>query len=434
MNYEQLKSWAKNAISAPFSKNEQTLATSGQNLTPKKANELFAKIVQQMVFRQAQDLNNWKYARTNAEHQERPRRLYLQRLYDDISLDSHLSGIVTNRKLKLQSESFKIESLQDGKENKDLTKLFNSSWFYEFINHCMDTHLHGHSLIEFQLLKDKIDMALIPRWCVIPEQGKLLIDYNADKTIDYRDGSYNLVEIGKPNDFGLLFKAGLLLLHKKNVFQAWAEYCEIFGMPIRIGKVGSRSPTDRANMETFLKQMGKAPYAVADIGDEIEIKESSKGDAYQVYMQYINTVNAEISKLVHGQTMTSDNGSSRSQSEVHEKTAEDYLRADMRYTQFIINDSLIPLLVKMGYNTELANYQFVWERKDEITDIDIAQDTMLLENFEFENLDYFMNKYGIQIKDIKASAKTSDPATKSKLSSIANLNHRIQELYKPHQH
>jgi phage gp29-like protein len=431
-----LPKWAN--LAAKSNKANQPVVAS------KTPSELFAKIVQQMVFRSSQDMNNWKYARTNAEHQERPRRLYLQRLYDDILLDSHLSGIVMNRKLKLQSESFKIESLSDGKENRDLTKLFNTSWFYEFINHCMDTHLHGHSLIEFQILNDKIDMALIPRWCVIPEQGKLLMDYSADKMIDYRDGSYNLVEIGKPNDFGLLFKAALLLLHKKNVVQAWAEYCEIFGMPIRIGKVASRTPTDRSNMETFLKQMGKAPYAVADIGDEIEIKESSKGDAYQVYMQFINTVNSEISKLIHGQTMTSDNGSSRSQSEVHEKTAEDYLRADMRFTQFIINDNLIPLLIKMGYNTELANYQFVWERKDEITDTDIAQDTMLLQNFEFENYDSFANKYNVPIKGIKAAAQQTktEPAAKepkakkakAKLQSVQNLSTQIQELYKPHQH
>ena len=52
-------------------------------------------------------------------------------------------------------------------------------------------------------------------------------------------------------------------------------------------------------------------------GTEIEIKETTRGDAFNVYDKRIDRANSEISKGVLNQTMTIDSGSSLSQSEVH---------------------------------------------------------------------------------------------------------------------
>ena len=69
--------------------------------------------------------------------------------------------------------------------------------------------------------------------------------------------------------------------------------------------------------------MTSSGFGVMDKDDEMEFMDSSssKGEAFAVFLDYLDK---QISKLVLGGTMISDNGSSRSQSEVHERTTDDY--------------------------------------------------------------------------------------------------------------
>ena len=49
---------------------------------------------------------------------------------------------------------------------------------------------------------------------------------------------------------------------------------------------------------------------VAGMETEIEFVESGKGDAFNVYDKRIDRANSELSKLIIGQTMTIEDGSS----------------------------------------------------------------------------------------------------------------------------
>ena len=67
-----------------------------------------------------------------------------------------------------------------------------------------------------------------------------------------------------------------------------------------------------AKLEAALEKMGAAQYIVTSDGTEIEIKESSRGDAYNVYDRRVDRCNSELSKVVLNQTMTIDDGSDMS--------------------------------------------------------------------------------------------------------------------------
>jgi len=60
----------------------------------------------------------------------------------------------------------------------------------------------------------------------------------------------------------------------------------------------------------MMERMGQAGYAVLPTGTEIQIVESAKSDAYNVYDKRVDRANSEISKLIIGQTMTIEDGSS----------------------------------------------------------------------------------------------------------------------------
>lgn len=67
----------------------------------------------------------------------------------------------------------------------------------------------------------------------------------------------------------------------------------------------------------MLREAGTALSMVAGMETEIEFVESGKGDAFNVYDKRIDRANSELSKLIIGQTMTIEDGSSLSQSETH---------------------------------------------------------------------------------------------------------------------
>lgn len=102
-------------------------------------------------------------------------------------------------------------------------------------------------------------------------------------------------------------------------------------------------------MESMLQQMGEAAYAVFPEGTTLEFVKADNGDAYNVFDKQIERCNAEISKAINGGTMVSDNGSSRSQAEIHFKVADYIAEADQIGFSFWVNEYLLPKLARLGY-------------------------------------------------------------------------------------
>ena len=94
------------------------------------------------------------------------------------------------------------------------------------------------------------------------------------------------------------------------MFAYWDAFGEIFEMPIRVAKTGSRDPQDKATIEKMLQIMGVTSWALFPESTEIELKKTTRGDAFNVYDRRIDCCNSEISKCILGQTMTTDNGGS----------------------------------------------------------------------------------------------------------------------------
>lgn len=85
--------------------------------------------------------------------------------------------------------------------------------------------------------------------------------------------------------------------------------------------------SERSRIESMLENMGAAAWGLFPDGTDIDIKESSRGDAFNVYDRRIDRANSEMSKGLLNQTMTIDNGSSLSQSEVHLEVFENVCAA-----------------------------------------------------------------------------------------------------------
>lgn len=365
------------------------------------------------------DMRAWRNAWQYAKNVEYPNRVPLYDVYGDVEVDMHLTGCVGQRKGYVLNKSFRIVD-RKGVENPELTAIFEAPWFKTFMDLALDAHYWGHSLIQ---LGDVIsvdgtpafsEVQLVPRRHVIPEYGVIVVRQQEawQNGYDYRHSEMAdwTVEVGGTHDLGMYLKCAQHTIPKKNVCSFWDMFSEIFGIPFRVGKTTSRDSKELGRIEKMLGTMGAAGWALFPEGTEIEIKESTRGDAYNVFDKRIDRANSELSKGVLTETMTTENGSSLSQSEVHLEVLKNLVSKDADNLRDVINFQLIPKMIKHGF--PLKGYRFDWyEGIDFTPEQQIAYERLLLENYEVD-MKYFIDKYNVPIIGKKAPAPVAVPAGK----------------------
>lgn len=351
------------------------------------------------------DIDSWRQAWQMSINPENPNRQRLYSIYYDVLTDLHLSGCIGQRKEMVCKKAFRLVSQRDKKENPVLTEHFEAEWFKDFMDYSLDSRYWGHSLIQF---RDALTVngkrifqgvELVPREHVVPEYGVITREPGQEwrNGTSYRDGKIAqwCIEAGRPYDLGLLLKCTPQAISKKNMLAFWDMFGEIFGMPVRIGKTNTRDAKERSRIEQMLDEMGAAAWGLFPEGTEIEIKETSRGDAFNVYDQRIERANSEMSKGILNQTMTIDSGSSLSQSEVHLEIFQNVIESDADMVRDLVNNRLIPFMAMHGFPVE--GYRFDWDDSIEYTpEQQLQMEQMILTDHDVDP-QYFIDKYNIPI-------------------------------------
>lgn len=166
-------------------------------------------------------------------------------------------------------------------------------------------------------------------------------------------------------------------------------------MPLRTATTGSRDQKEVDRISDMMARMGQAGYAVLPTGTEIQIVESAKSDAFNVYDKRVDRANSEISKLIIGQTMTIEDGSSLSQSQTHLKVFENLVESDAKLLANTINNQLIPRMISHGF--PLQGYHFAWDDSPSYTpEQQMEYEKMISDRYEVDGK-YFADKYNMPV-------------------------------------
>lgn len=308
------------------------------------------------------DIQKWRNALALAQSPINPRSYPLQDLYDNLDSDGHYLAQKELRKTATSGYVFSIIDKKTGEVNQEKTDFFSGEWFFIFLDYALDSIFKGFTLIELTDPKN-LTFEVIPRRNVVGTLGIVQRDISDNKGINFNAKEYQntLIKVGKPSDLGLMADLCGQLIWKRNAQQSWAEFTERFGMPLITATTSQTSPADIRQLDTMLAELGESARAVLPDGTTINVTPFAGSDAYKVYDSQIDRINAEISKPITGGTMVTDDGSSRSQSEVHERNLDDKLsEADRRMISFVVNGQLIPLLNRFKYpfNPETDKFQF----------------------------------------------------------------------------
>lgn len=388
---------------------------------PDKSNVIAKITTPTQLYRVRQDVATWRAALTSAESVYNPQRLQLYRLYNDLILDAHLSACIDQRKNLIRSLDFDIKI--NDEENEELSKLIETKWFRDFVDYALDSIYFGYSLIQFDsIVNDSFKcVELVPRQYVKPELHIVTTDTSAITGTDYLEFPYNnwSIGVGNPKDLGLLAKAAPLIIWKKNALASWAEFGEIFGTPLRVGKTDLRDEVTVNNMEKMLQNMKSSAYGLFNTDDEIEFVETNRSDAHQVFDAMIQRCNSEISKLILNQTGTTDEKSFVGSAEIQERILKNVGYNDQFFIETVCNTQLVPMMQRLGLLPEGAEICIYNEESFSIQD-QSKFDIELLKTGKFMvTPEYIKEKYGTDVIEV------AEPD-----NSISSVQNKLNDLYK----
>lgn len=344
--------------------------------------------------RMKEDIGTWRTALQGAENVQNPKRGPLYRVYKDILLDAHTKSVSTKRQNGIRNRKIVFQD-ENGNPNLEADQYIGSTWFNDIRKYLSETISWGHSLVELGLLDGQIASAyLIPRENVSPEKGIIMLKPGDETGILFRespDADY-LIEIGDSRDLGLLLEAAPYVLYKRGTLADWAQFNEIFGMPFRKYTYDGHDEKTRILLEEAAKTSGAAGWAVLPKDSDIEfIQMSAQSGAKDTYLELAKFCNEELSKLFLGNTMTTDNGSSKSQAEVHEESEDDIFTADKIWAEGVLNSVIKPKLINLGL-TIFANGHFVIDEPMDV-DKEIDRDVKINSMVPLDHT-YLAEKYG----------------------------------------
>lgn len=384
-------------------------------------------IVERQLFRLNSNLGVWRAAQSYAEDVHNPNRIELMRVYQETIIDSHLSSVINSRTEKVLSHKFHLVD-DKGDVNEDATKLLQKSWFIKFMDLAMQSKWYGYSLIQFDNLNNNIfeDIDLIPREYIEPSLNIVKKEPYVLDGLDYTaEPVSNWTFFVGSEDLGLLDKLTPLAIWKKNALGGWAEFIDMFGIPPRIGRTNTSDPKAKQNMFDMLKNMGRMSFGVFGENDKIELVETKgSGDPYQVFDKLIERTNSEMSKLITGGTMTADDGSSRSQAEVHERGFDVISTADLRWFEALMNEQFIKWMIK-NHDFKLEGLTFKFDQTESLSltdQKDIIE--VLLDKYTIP-ADWIHERFGIPVEEIKTETQ-EDPES--------FFFEQIKQVYKPSNH
>jgi phage gp29-like protein len=301
---------------------------------------------------------------------------YLE-LAQDIELkDLHYRSVLSTRKDAITGLEIKVIPASDDKRDMELAGAVerdivknSKAKLRPLIRDMLDALAKGFSVNE--IIWDTSGMPWKPAAYKFRDPRWFQYDKETGSSLMLRAPLGNELEPLKPLQFivhephlisgnqitaGLAFPALYYWMLKSYDVTSWAAFIDRYGYPVRIGKYGKKATEqDIATLKRAVAAIGQDFGAVIPESALLEIIESKHaGETSTVYNNMADWIDKQISKLVLGQTMTTDEGSSRAQSETHDKVRNDIADSDIQHIVDTLNAALVAPYIDLNFGGQPA--------------------------------------------------------------------------------
>lgn len=270
-----------------------------------------------------------------------------------ITTDGHLKGIINKRLSAVARKRFEFQ--RNGKAVDEINEQIRSPWFRSFIKEAVNSKLWGFSLFQFRRdARGWITFDLIDRKHFDPVKREVLL-YETDVNGAPLDAFSNcLLVCDDPRGLGDLATCTPYALYKRGNIGDWAEFCQIFGMPIREYTYPAGDEEARKRLLQDARKQGANAVYIHPEGSQMTLHESSqKSGTNDLYERFCNACNDEMSIAILGNTLTtkSDTNGTQALGTVQAKEQMKITEDDVQFVLDLLNYDMTEIFAALGVDT-----------------------------------------------------------------------------------
>jgi len=336
--------------------------------------------------------------------------------YRDLKNDPHVWSCIQSRKSGLLGLEYTIaQNNSDSIVVKFIEDIFNTLDINQIQRDILEAPLFGYQPIEVMWKQTEgqrkflVPTGLIAKpqeWFFFDTKGNLKFKKSAVPegihpppmkilNVQYEPDYLN------PYGHSLLSKCYWAVTFKNGGIKFWVNFTEKYGMPIILGNyTRGASSEEIQNLADVLADMAEDSVIVSPSDINIEMKEAVRFSSISLYKELIKFCNAEISKAILSQTLTTEiEMGSLAASQTHFKIRKDVILSDIKLVEKTLN-KLIQWIVELNFgNIQCPSFKLILNDSDNSQkierDLKISQTGMIRLTKK-----YWMNSYGFNEDEI----------------------------------
>ncbi len=162
------------------------------------------------------------------------------------------------------------------------------------------------------------------------------------------------IKSGLTSRSGLARLSAISYMCKAWTMKDWMAFADVFGLPLRVGKYGRGATDDEIDtLVTAISNIASDAGAVIPESMKIEfVQASTTGGGTGIFKELAEYLDRQVSKAVLGQTMTSDDGSSQAQANVHNEVRLDIVKSDAKQLSSTLNRHFVKSFIDLNYGVQ----------------------------------------------------------------------------------
>ncbi|AMO58248.1 hypothetical protein GZ77_21200 [Endozoicomonas montiporae] len=344
------------------------------------------------------------------------------KLYDEILRDDQVKSCFQQRRLAVTQSEWEVEPASESAEDKAAAEFIKEQLkhnirFDDITDKMLFGIFYGYAVAECMWNSDGNQVGL--EALKVRERSRFKFDLNTNLrliNIDHPNGlllperKFWVFDAGadhsdNPYGVGLAHSLYWPTFFKRNGIKFWLIFLEKFGMPTAAAKLPpgqSVDPIERGKALEALDAIQSDSGVVVPDNIVIELIEAARSGTAD-YDALCLRMDKAISKVILSQTMTTDDGSSRSQAEVHQGVAESVIKSDADLICESLNQQVVKWLTE--WNFPNATPPRVWRNTEPEEDLMArAERDNKISTLGYEPTeDYITEVYGVGWKKKESS-------------------------------
>jgi len=277
-----------------------------------------------------------------------------------VQQDAHVASVLETLESQIVGERYMLaRQNENGKYIKDVeeTKKIQGTQFVKIIRGIVEAKLYGYTALEISPIRDPYTGKLkevnqIERRNILPDQRRITKRqgvWSPGWSFDdpqYKD-NYVLINSGTLGTFSATTP---LVLAKKFTMANYVNFSHTYGQPIIHGKTESENIADRQRLAQDITNAAEKKVIVTGLEDDISIKAFTMSNSEKIFTSLIELVDKDVSNLILGsESMAGATQSYVGSTNAHQEIFRDRVDVYREYIENVMNEEIIPRLVKMGY-------------------------------------------------------------------------------------